>query len=111
MFTRTHDYYGLGVVLAEIAVWRSIKTILKKYQDLQREECMEGDIRKVRDILLNEDSLENYPRDIAFRMGDIYRNVVEICLSGDFGVPKAATDQLTTAFSQQVVDRLGECVI
>ena len=98
-------------MLAEIAVWRSIKTILKKYQDLQREESKEGDIRKVRDILLNEDSLENYPRDIAFRMGDIYRNVVEICLSGDFGVPRAATDQLTTAFSQQVVDRLRECVI
>lgn len=106
-----HDYYGLGIVLFEIAVWRSLKTILKKHENLQKEECKESDVRRVRDIILDEDSLENHPRDIAFRMGDIYCDVIERCLKGDFEVPRAGTDELTAGFSRYVVDRLRECVI
>ena len=110
-FAREHDYYGLGVVLVEIAVWRSAKSILKKHADLQRGECKENDVRKIRDILLDEDSQENHPRDIAFRMGEIYWNVVKLCLTGDFGVPKSAQEQLTLAFERDVVGQLRRCVI
>lgn len=107
-----HDYYGLGVVLFEIAIWRSVKTVLKKHDSLQKEESKESDVRRVRDILLDEDSWENHPGDIAFRMGDVYRAVVERCLKGDFDVASTATgDELTAAFSRHVVERLHECVI
>jgi serine/threonine protein kinase len=110
-FSREHDYYGLGIVMVEIAVWRCINSILKKHTDLQREECKENDVRKVRDILLDEDSQENHPRDIAFRMGDIYWKVVKTCLKGEFGVPKGAEEQLLLAYQRDVVGELRRCVI
>lgn len=93
--------------MVEIAVWRRIEQILGRHQALQGEECMESHARKVRDILLDDDSEENHPRDIAFRMGDIYRDVVKVCLKGDFGVIQ---DPLN-AFKERVVDQLGRCVI
>jgi len=97
--------------MVEIAAWRSIKSILKKHADLQREECKENDVRKVRDILLDEDSQENHPRDIAFRMGDIYWNVVKTCLTGKFGAPEGAKEQLLSVYQRDVVGELSRCII
>lgn len=107
-FTKIHDYYSLGILLAEIAVWRKIRQILVRHQALQHEECQENDARKVRDILLNEDSEENHPREIAFRMGDIYRNVVNVCLTGQFG-PNGSN--ILATFEQLVVKQLSRCLI
>lgn len=109
-FQKVHDYYGLGVVLAEIAVWRPIEKILRRHQELRAEECREGDARRIRDILLDEHSQENHPADIRFRMGEIYYRVVEICLRGNFGAP-ADDIELLAVFARRIVDELGRCVI
>ena len=98
-------------MLVEIAVWRSVKKILKNHTDLQREESKESDVRRVREILLDNNSQENHPRDIAFRMGDIYWKVVHLCLTGDFGVPRDANEQLAAVFERDVVEQLRRCVI
>lgn len=106
-----HDYYALGLILVEIAVWRSLKSILGKHQNLQKEQCKESDIREVGRIILDENSRDNHLGDIAFRMGDIYCDAVERCLKGDFIGQRENPDAQTSAFSHHVVSRLGECVI
>lgn len=107
-FTRLHDYYSFGVVLVEIAMWRSIKTILRNHQKLQGEECGENDARKVRDILLDE-SQENIPREIAFRAGDTFREVIRVCLTGEFGA--GGPDRWLGEFSRRVAEELERCTI
>jgi hypothetical protein len=105
-FTRTHEYYSLGIVLVEISQWRPMRTIMRNHQNLQGVECKESDIRDVQSILLDCDSEENYLRDVEFRMGSIYRGVVEVCLRGDFG----SGDPLET-FKERVVTQLARCVV
>ena len=68
----------------------------------------ESDARKVRGILLDNNSEDNHPREIAFRAGKIYRNVVNICLSGDFKDKSRAG--LLKGFEDDVVNQLGRCV-
>lgn len=106
-----HDYYALGLVLLEIAIWRSLKSILEKHTSLQRDQCSENEIKEVSNIILDEDSRENHLGEIAFRMGDIYRDVIERCLRGDFVRLRDTPDMQTIAFSREVVERLGKCVI
>lgn len=106
-FSKRHDYYAFGLLLVEIGLWRPLQDILKSHSQLSGEEGSERDFRKVRDILLYEDTITSYLREIAFHMGDIYRGVVEECLLGDFGVAARADDQLMSAFKERVVMQLG----
>ena len=95
--------------MVEIACWRSIDDILRKFQELNGEECKEEDARKVKDILLDKDTPDNYPREVAFKMGDIYCRAVEKCLRGNFGAEDGR--ELLDAFKTHVIDELGRCVI
>ena len=72
-------------MLVEIAVWWPVLKILQKAQEVRGENCREEDARKVRDILLNEDSDDNHPRDIAFRMGDRFLSISELAC-GESGI-------------------------
>jgi hypothetical protein len=111
-FTKRHDYYALGLVLAEIGLWSSLQEILKNHSVLMGEECRESDVRKIQSIILYGDTMVDYLRDIAFNMGSIYRGVIEACLSGDFGVAQSASgDQLVSAFSEVVVAKLASCKV
>ncbi len=82
--------------------------LLAKCQDLQGDECKEVNLKKVRETLMRHDSLGS-PPDVAFRMGDIYRRVVEVCLNGTFGAEDGP--HLLESFRQQVVCELDKCVI
>ncbi|KAI9769612.1 MAG: hypothetical protein M1839_003614 [Geoglossum umbratile] len=105
-YTRIHEYYSLGIVLVEIAHWQPMRRLMRNHQNLRGKECKEDDIKNVRAILLDRDSEENHLREVEFRMGTIYRSVVELCLKGDFG----PGDPLA-AFLGGVVDQLGRCVV
>ncbi|KAH0536977.1 hypothetical protein FGG08_006205 [Glutinoglossum americanum] len=105
-FTKIHEYYSLGIVLVEIAQWRPMRHIMRNHQNLQGVECKENDIKDVQGILLDINSEENYLGDVEFRMGTIYRGVVELCLRGNFG-----SGDLLAAFSEGVVAQLDRCVI
>ena len=82
--------------------------LVARYGDLRGEECKEEDLKKVREILMRHDS-PGGPIDIAFRMGDIYRRVVEVCLNGSFGADGGP--QLLESFRQRVICELDKCVI
>jgi hypothetical protein len=107
-FRKIHDYYSLGVVMVEIACWKPMEELLMKYRELRGEECKEEDIKKVREILMDNQALGS-PRDVAFRMGDIYRGAVEVCLKSDFGADDGP--DLLASFNRRVICELGKCVI
>ena len=111
-FTRIYDYYALGIVFVEIALWKPMKTALQKHQKFQGKECQERDAQKIRGILLNEDSeaQDNHPRNIAFGMGDIFLNVITVCLKGDFATSESQSDILNS-FNTRVINQLERCII
>jgi len=106
-FKKVHDYYSFGVIMFEIACWRPLDGILQKFQELRGEECREEDVKRVQAILLDKNSVENYPKDIAFRMGEIYKGVLEKCLTGT----SIDDQEVLEAFKKHVIDELGRCVI
>lgn len=94
--------------MVEIACWKPMEELLIKYRELRGEECKEEDIKKVREILMDNQALGS-PRDVAFRMGDIYRGAVEVCLKSDFGADDGP--DLLASFNRRVICELGKCVI
>ena len=110
-FSRKYDYYAYGVMLVEIALWQTIQEILLKHQGLKAKECRRQDAVKIRGILLGEvEDDENYMRQVAFRAGDRYAEVVELCLRGDFG-RSPTEDQILNVFTDRVLNKLKSCVI
>jgi hypothetical protein len=109
-FTKLHDYFSFGIVLVEIVKWHSIQHILRYHYKSEFKECGEEEVKKVREILLDPDSKDNHMADVAFRVGDIYRNVVEVCLTGNFGV-QGTGDELLEEFRRRVVDPLAKCCV
>ena len=107
------DYYSLGIVLVEIARWRPVRHVLERRVHV--DEVTTPDSQKlrqnIREILLDDEAAENYPKDIEFRMGNIYANVVSLCLSGDFGVPEDNSQEMEEIFFNKVIRPLETCVI
>ena len=98
-------------MFVEIAVWWPVLKILQKAQELRGETCREEDARKVRDILLNEDSDGNHSSDIAFRMGDRFLSIVRTCLRGEWDISRDQSAFVVDTFQRKVVDELGRFVI
>lgn len=68
-YTRAYDVYSLGMVLFEIGMWRRLDEFLKP------KTITPSDFRK---------RVETYlQRDMALLMGDVYRDVVAKCISGE----------------------------
>ena len=89
-----------------------MEVILKEHQELQGEECSESDVKKVQDILLDRDdySTKQYQATLAFKMGEMYRDVVNVCLKGDFtlGVDDS---ELLKSFEERVLGPLQKIVV
>lgn len=66
------DIYAFGAVLVEIAEWAPLADILRKKVALNEHTSTE-DISKAKEYLLH--------RNMAFRMGSIYRQVTIDCRS------------------------------
>lgn len=94
--------------MVEIACWKPIEELLRKNKEFQGEECKEEDLQRVRDILMDNQA-QGSPRDVAFRMGDIYRKAVEVCLNGDFGADDGP--DLLESFNRRIICELDKCVI
>lgn len=101
-YRREYDYYSLGLVLLEIGLWRSIRSLSTRFtDDDQRPE-------KLRDFLL-----EQYVSRLHSTMGKIFQNAVRTCLNfcrneesekGD----SPARDALET-FEAMVLLPIGSC--
>ena len=106
---KSDDVYSLGIVLVEIAHWRSIADILCVPQDSRAARAM---VRGARDMLLEPSFLE----DIEGLVGQMWKEAVRKCLVGgqELGLVKNADEtdpevgaSLHEAYSEEVVGRIS----
>jgi hypothetical protein len=98
-FRKLHDIYSLGVVLFEIALWRSLKT---KFPSSQASSSLSAGQK--REALISAVDV------LGGEVGATYRDVVKVCLTGDFGDEVMEDESLLPkAFLIRVVNALEGC--
>lgn len=100
-FSRVHDYYSLGLVLLEIALWTPFNRIASRKSTLSPVE-------------LRQYILDNYIPMLGGMVGNAYRDAVRACLTGDFGdrcgeESDEARKDVLALFQLKVVDPLAVC--
>ena len=111
---KSHDIYSLGIVLVEIAYWKSIDEIMQIPKG--PEKAVRSRVRRVRGLLLQG----NYMSAIEGEVGEAYGAVVKRCLAGgeELGIEEDAQEMdvevgahMQGVFSEHVVNRLGDISI
>lgn len=90
-FMIRHDIYSLGVVLVEVALWKTM------------DEMCEGVYSPIK---IRETLLERTRGEVPWLMGERYAEAVRRCLEGDFNI-QGDQAQLGLAFRELVVDVLA----
>lgn len=96
------DYYSLGMVLLEIGTWKPLTKLV------QVSGSPENTLIKLREI---------HVASLGQSMGVIYRDVVEACLSGDFGGSETENEEsnkcnnIHLSFARAVVEQLAKCIV
>ena len=107
---KSHDIYSLGVILAEIAHWRSICEIFSLPNDFK---AARGAVKRVREFLLTSDFLEA----TEGAAGEIYAKAMRKCLLGgeELGLYKNAEETdpevgaaMLQVYSTEVVAKIGD---
>ncbi|KAI1420584.1 prion-inhibition and propagation-domain-containing protein [Xylaria sp. FL1777] len=113
-FKKSYDYYSLGIVLLEIALWRPIDSVLNV--DLEKAR-LQHTIKARKRLLNNEPRLL---QDVRACMGDLMYSAIRACLMGPtaFGINEASNEGdpdtavlLQREFYSQVVERLAKICI
>ncbi|KAM0278714.1 hypothetical protein ACHAQH_005007 [Verticillium albo-atrum] len=101
-WTKIKEIYSLGVVLMEVALWRSV------FED----DFHKMSMKEVSEALL-KDLNGDFGRDLRGLVGNTFVDVIHDCLVGDFDVPSGNTPEeakkLRRKFYFQVVERLALC--
>jgi hypothetical protein len=98
-FRKSFDLYSLGVVLFEIALWRPLKTQFGSSSAF----LSLGAVDRRERLIRATDALGG-------EVGAAYRDVVKLCLTGDFGEEVDADENLLPkAFLLRVVHVLERC--
>lgn len=97
--------YSLGIVLVEIAHWRSIDKVMEVPKE---EGKARARVRDVRRLLLEEEYLEV----VDGMMGQVYGGIVRRCLAGieggDGEGQKEGGVRMLESFADEVVGKLGD---
>jgi serine/threonine protein kinase len=101
-YRREYDYYSLGMVLLEIGLWRTIRSLSTKFTaDDQSPE-------KLREYLL-----KNHVTRLHTRMGKFYQDAVRTCLTFDIRTdPRkegSSLNDVLEAFEHKVVAVIRRC--
>jgi hypothetical protein len=99
-FDQAHDVYALGVVLLELGSHRSLRGLQEKYE---KASGLRWSAQPFREWLIAEQIAS-----LAPRMGEIYTDVVRVCLTG-LKVDEGRTFQET--FYVKVIKKLDLCVV
>jgi hypothetical protein len=91
VFKKTYDLYSLGILLLEIALWRTCRP--------ENEDVHPKQVRK----MLSRKYLKG---QLAYRVGTTYEEVVRTCLMGSFGEEKSEKSWLEIEVMRTVVQRL-----
>jgi serine/threonine protein kinase len=97
-YSKVYDIYSLGVILIELGLFKSTRSIVRGYMGSKAE--VSG--QSIRKVLLDEGIA-----DLKFHMGEVYANAARVCLDGFFD--KFDKDDLPLAFSKHVVRPLRHC--
>jgi Prion-inhibition and propagation len=107
-FRRLYDIYSLGVILAEIGLWRPVHAIL--HFDLSQR-IKTAMVKGAREELLRHDRLET----LVSEAGAVFASVVKACLSSDFASTEASVAEgnpsLQLDFWEKVVKPLQGIVV
>ncbi|KAF2806413.1 uncharacterized protein BDZ99DRAFT_523862 [Mytilinidion resinicola] len=104
VFIKRHDIYALGVVLLEIGLWQPAITLES------------NNFKNARDpVAIKMQLLKHASRRLGDKMGDNYAKVVDVCLTGEFGIQNDTKEdlKLQQAFHVQVVEvlaRMSSCL-
>ena len=107
---KSDDVYSMGVVLIEIAHWRSIADIVSLPKDTKAARAM---VKKVRGILIEREFLEG----IEGIAGELYQEAVRKCLTGgeELGLSKNADETdpevgaaIHETYSKEIVGRISD---
>jgi hypothetical protein len=77
-FDCVRDLYSLGVILFEVTLWQPISEKIAEKEELLEDMAAS----QIRAFLLQES------KDLEGVVGPLYRNAVEACLTGDFGISR-----------------------
>jgi serine/threonine protein kinase len=111
-YKKSFDLYSLGIVLLEIAYWKTIDQIL----EINLETARPKQTWPVMDRLLNPAKEPQHLKQVKSYLGNTVEGVVRACLEGPvaFGLPRDCDERrgvvaaaLQTAFGDKVVRRLG----
>jgi serine/threonine protein kinase len=97
-YSKVYDIYSLGVILVELGLFKSARSIVRSYTGSRAAITGEG----IRKALLDEGMA-----DLKFHMGEVYANAARVCLDGFFD--RFDTYDLPGAFSKHVVRPLSSC--
>lgn len=106
-YRKQHDYYALGMCLLCIGAWQPLAKLERPYKAKYPE--------NERSPSKWADFAQDYVGGVLGHLcGEIYRDVVLVCLNGKFPLPAGASDEdsdsnLQTAFYSVVVKKLAEC--
>jgi hypothetical protein len=100
-FKKVEDYYSLGIVLLEIAFWKTCHDMWQsgRYKSLDRD-------------AFKEKLVEKFVPGLAAVMGTAYRDAVSICLRWEFNADdteRTFSQDTDSHFFRQVVQKLEAC--
>lgn len=98
-FTKTHDIYGLGVILVELGLCRSAGRL---WMERPRDKCKSG--RNFRDYLIAE-----LIPEVSSKTGPTYADVALYCLQADVYSSQRPDRAGAVAFYQNVIVKLEKC--
>ena len=107
---KSYDIYSLGVVLAEIAHWRSIYEL---YPLPRERKAARGAVKRVRDFLLTSDFLESTDGAV----GEVYVEAMRKCLMGgeEIGLYRKTEETepevgaaMLQVYSTEIVAKIGD---
>jgi hypothetical protein len=95
-FRKLFDYYSVGLVLLEVGIWRTARSI----RDEHPYHNSEG---------LREEFVARCLPELAYSMGEIYSSAVRACLTGELGSIDTPEEDVVNAFRTLVIGRLQQC--
>ncbi|EQL00614.1 HET-s/LopB domain protein [Ophiocordyceps sinensis CO18] len=113
-FKKSFDIYSLGVILVELAHWKTVDRVLGI--DLRRARGDHGIVRQVRRSLVARKSIS----DVGAEMGQRFEEATRTCLTGGLelglnpGEDETAdevAERLSVRHYEDVVKKLGEVVV
>ena len=101
-FSAEKEIYSLGTILLEIGEWRSLKSLVKKVVDLEKQPPL-VELAKVRPFLLDE-TPQGGLHTLKYRMGDIYARVTKMMLRGEIPEIYASEKGESSIFRPDILD-------